>query len=381
MMLLIFNLLLVVLLMIAACLYARKRIQQHTARLFKIRSLNGIEKLETIEVNGVNQCLQIRGQDKSNPVLLFIHGGPGMTHIGWYEGLQRPWEDFFTVVQWDQRQAGKSYGSVAKLGDSLSNQQMLADAEVVVDYLRQSLSKEKIFVMGWSYGSYLGIKLAKSRPDWLYAYIGVSQSVNVTESIRVEHAKLLDYDTQQKDRALENQLKAMMPRPAPGNKMASFLEHSYFITSTLFNIGKFDLSPEDYESITRFGYLTSPHYSLRDLFNLYFGDPCPAFTLPETNFGREFMDIDLPAEVGITFSVPIVFLSSLQDWHVPFDLTDQWFKQIEAPYKKQVIFEDSFHVPAFTVPGKFLCALVDSALPLANQSEQLEVHESLATES
>ena len=356
---------LLVIAVVGTLLWARNLAQKHSKVLYKVRNPKGIDTLDPVEIGDLKQWLHIRGRNVDNPILLFIHGGPGLPHIGWYDEMQRPWEDYFTVVQWDQRQVGKSYLPSKKIAHTLNNERMIADAKEVVDYLLSRFNKEKIFVMGSSYGSYLGIKIAKEKPECLYAYIGVGQIVNVVESIREEHALLLNHIRKDNNSELVTKLEAMMPRPDPDNRVGSFMEHLGRIGKELARLGKFDMDPADLFFMMKFGFLTSPHYNLPDLINFYFGDPYPAFSSPGSVFGEEFMDIDLPSEVGSSFDVPIIFMTGVHDWHVPYTLTDAWFQEIKAPHKEQVWFEDSSHIPSYTVPGKFLVALVAKVLPLA----------------
>ena len=100
-----------------------------------------------------------------------------------------------------------------------------------------------------------------------------------------------------------------------------------------------------------------------DIYNMNFGDPTPD-AIPESEFSEQFMGINLPEEVGNQFEVPVVFFTGANDWHVPYTLTDEWFKQINAPHKHQVWFEGSSHYPPTEQPGRFLVELVERVLLL-----------------
>ena len=93
---------------IAALLWAREVLQKHLTTTYAVKDPKGIEELKPVKIGGVDQWLHIRGRNRNNPVLLYLHGGPGAPNIGFFDAIQRPWEDYFTVVQWDQRQTGKS---------------------------------------------------------------------------------------------------------------------------------------------------------------------------------------------------------------------------------------------------------------------------------
>src|SRR5580698_2152938 len=146
----------------------------------KIVSPNGVDELLPLQINGSTQWVSIRGKDRRNPIILFLHGGPGSPTMPADYTFQTPWEDYFTVVQWDQRGTGKTYAAndPAITAATLSMMQMTSDAEEVVRYLMKRYDKKKIFLLGHSWGSALGVQLAQRHPEWFYAYIGVGQVVN-----------------------------------------------------------------------------------------------------------------------------------------------------------------------------------------------------------
>src|SRR5205814_8021615 len=116
---------------------------------------NGVERLEKVRIGGIDQWVSIRGDDRKNPVLLVIHGGPGYVSMPMSWWFSRGWEEYFTVVQWDQRAAGKTYllSDPAKVAPTLTLNRMQADAEEMVNWIRQHLGQKKIFVIGHSRGS------------------------------------------------------------------------------------------------------------------------------------------------------------------------------------------------------------------------------------
>jgi len=135
----------------------------------KIVTPHGIERLERVRIGGIEQWVSIRGADTRNPVLLYIHGGPGYVSMpmGWW--FARGWEEYFTVVQWDQRGAGKTYllNDPRKIAPTLTLARMETDTEEMAAWVRKRLGKTKIFVLRHSWASYLGLELASRHPDWL----------------------------------------------------------------------------------------------------------------------------------------------------------------------------------------------------------------------
>ncbi len=142
------------------------------------RSLaGGIAALEKISLGGQPQWILIRGQDRALPVLLFLHGGPGMPMMYLAHTFQRHLEDSFVCVQWDQRGAGKSYYSGMPT-QNLTVEQILKDAEELVQELQVRFGQNKIYLAGHSWGSYLGMLLIQRHPKLFHAYIGIGQVVD-----------------------------------------------------------------------------------------------------------------------------------------------------------------------------------------------------------
>jgi pimeloyl-ACP methyl ester carboxylesterase len=151
--------------------------QSVNARALAIRSPNGIQEGMYVKIGGIDQWIQIRGEDRGNPVILFVHGGPGASTIPISSGWQ-PWEKHFTVVQWDQRGAGRTFRMTGEaIAPTMTLAQMTQDGIDVVEYLRTHLHKDKIILIGHSWGSFLGIQIVKQRPDLFFAFVGTGQVV------------------------------------------------------------------------------------------------------------------------------------------------------------------------------------------------------------
>ncbi|MGC1107761.1 MAG: alpha/beta hydrolase, partial [Candidatus Acidiferrales bacterium] len=176
----------------------------------------GFNELKTVEIGGIPQWISVRGNNPANPILLFIHGGPGSPMMPESWTFQRPWEDFFTVVQWDQRDAGKTFSAAKRQPDeSMTIDEMQADAEQLIELLRRTYGKKKIFLMGHSWGSILGLKVAQHRPDLLYAYIGVGQVVNGERNEVVGYQQTLAQAEAVGNQTAIRELKALAPYPNP----------------------------------------------------------------------------------------------------------------------------------------------------------------------
>jgi proline iminopeptidase len=179
--------------LLSASLY-RKFLQHKVAEERAITSPSGINSLESVRIGGINQWIEVRGQNVNNPILLFIHGGPGIAFIPLAGAWQASWERHFTVVQWDQRGAGKTYASNDQelQRRTMNVPQMEQDTLEVVNYLRNRFKREKIFVLGHSWGSVLGLWLAHEHPQLIYAYVGVGQVINTEQKEVVEYQDALE---------------------------------------------------------------------------------------------------------------------------------------------------------------------------------------------
>ena len=362
---------------IAALLWAREVLQQHLTTTYAVKDPKGIEELKPVKIGGVDQWLHIRGRNRNNPVLLYLHGGPGAPMIGFMDAMQRPWEDYFTVVHWDQRQTGKSYYPANDEDEPLTINRHIEDTEEVIQYLQNHLNQKKLFVLGHSWGTVLGMHMAKRHPDWLYAYIGIGQVVNKMDNERVAYERLLNHAREQKEHELLAKLEAIAPYPDPDNPAESYVENSVFVRSELSRLAgetmMHHLFWDDLIKIWNFGKVISPHLTLTDLSNSVFGDVMAGYRPPYT-FTKEYMTTDLPKDIGSSFEVPIFFFTGAHEWQVPRLLSDKWFSQINAPYKELIHFEESSHSVVMEEPGKVLCALVNKVLPLAQEAVSKEVN-------
>lgn len=183
------------------------------AGMRRIVTTDGVERLEAVRIGGIDQWVSVRGNSRDNPVLLMLHGGPGWVSMpaSWY--FQRGWEEYFTVVQWDQRGAGKTYAAndPPALAPTMTSERMIADTEEMVAWIREEFGQDRIFVLGHSWGSFLGVELAKRRPEWLHAYVGVGQIASGPESERRGWQWTLDRAREDGNEAAVEDLLALAP--------------------------------------------------------------------------------------------------------------------------------------------------------------------------
>ncbi|MFC4528671.1 alpha/beta fold hydrolase [Dyella halodurans] len=324
----------------------------------KIVSPQGIDERIKLHIGGIDQWVTIRGKDRRNPILLFLHGGPASTAMPEAYTFQTPWEDYFTVVQWDQRGAGKTYraNSEEAMAPGMTVEGQVNDAAELVQYLRQHYGKEKIFLLGHSWGSVLGVHLAQQHPDWFYAYISVGQVVNGRRNEEVGYAFALQQAKAQGNEEAVRELQALAPYP--GTKLT--LDRVGMRSKWEMYYGGLAYGRKDYQFEDDVEKL-SPDYSQQDLDAIGKGS---LFSLDHLLPSLLAVDFDHTTH----FECPVIVYVGQHDYTTAHELAEQWFEHIQAPSKRLVSFADSAHMMMQEQSGRFLVHLVNDALPLAQKS-------------
>ena len=324
--------------------------------LRRIVSPDGLQAIETIPIGGINQVVSIRSQDLRNPVIIYFHGGPGFVEmpLDWWWG--RGWDEYFTVVHWDQRNAGKTFAASGPSDPaSLTPERFQRDAEEVVQWALKRFGKRKIFVLGHSWGSMLGLKLAAAHPEWLHAYIGMGQLTNGLESERRGWAWTMDRAKADGNATAIRDLQSISPYAAgPGPipvdailTQRKWLGH-YGGAAWRRNGGDFEAA----------AIKLAPEYGDADVRQAFKGQPpVTAALLPE------ILSTDL--STIRTLKVPLILLLGRHDINVSSAVAAEWFATVSAPSKQLVWFERSGHHITSEEPGKLLMSLIRHARPIA----------------
>jgi pimeloyl-ACP methyl ester carboxylesterase len=340
---------------VGAILAVRFRHQRANAQAFAIHTANGIDEGMYVKIGGIEQWVQIRGQDRNNPVLLCLHGGPGGTWIPLTERFI-PWEKQFTVVQWDQRGAGKTLETTgASVADTMLVDRMAQDGIEVAEYLRNHLHKEKIILLGHSWGSILGVHIVKQRPELFYAYVGTGQAGNMPRSFQMSYAYILERARAANDKEAVKELESIGPPPYDG--MDKVLVHFKWH-------GKYQTESDRAALSSPVGSLTDPppNFSLWDEFNRARG----FMVIPTWRVYQEMLSTDLPS-LGPDFQIPVYFFQGAEDELTVTSLAQEYFEKINAPHKEWVAFEGGGHFTVWSMSDRFLQELVARVRPLARQ--------------
>ncbi len=321
----------------------------------KIVTPNGIDETLILDVGGTKQVVNIRGADRSNPVLLYIHGGPGSVEMPMAWSFQHPWEDFFTVVQWDQRGAGRSFSlnDPARIAPTLTFERYRDDAIEVIEQVRARLGKQKLFVLGHSFGSAVGLAVAQKRPDLLHAYIGMGQMIDVRENERVGMAHTVQVARERGDEAAIRAITALRPYPDAGPFTIEMADGWRKWANNYGSLAGLRPDANFYFDSTKL----SPLYAPRDREDWGKGS---VFTV--TTLWPRIADVSF-AKVH-RLDVPVIFMLGRHDSTTPASIAADWIAKLSAPRKSVCWFENSGHLPMIEEPGRMLAALL-ALRPLA----------------
>jgi pimeloyl-ACP methyl ester carboxylesterase len=306
-----------------------------------------------VNINGVKQGMFIQSKDSANPVLLYLHGGiPDYFLTKKYPtGL----EDYFTVVWWDQRWAGLSYNANIP-EESITLEQLISDTKEVTNYLRKRFGQYKIYLMGRSGGTFVGVHVAAQAPELYYAYIAIAQMSDHLKS------ELLAY---------EYMLKVY--RDAGNRKMARKLEASPIT----------DVIPYGYLKLRDIAMHTIGVGTTRDMSSIVTGVFLPSLTCRDYTFTEKInlwrgkaragvhplwdtiLATDLSKQIP-ELDIPVYFFHGIYDYTVSYNLANDYFEKIKAPVKGFYTFSQSAHSPMFEEPEKTMKILQTDVLKGSN---------------
>lgn len=309
-----------------------------------------IATLEKVELNGSEQWISIRGKDMNKPVLLFLSGGPGGSQLVTARRTLARLEDHFVVVNWEQPGAGKSFDAVDR--KSLNPERYISDGIALVKVLLERFDEEKVYVLGESWGSTLGIWMVQRSPELFHAFIGTGQMVSFLETDKLCYEFALGVIERRGDTKKVEQLKKQGPPPYYGSNVA--MQEAAFLMET-FNYMNADPNIDD-DGFNTFQDLAGPEYGLYDKLNWFLG------ALETMNVVYpQLWEVDFRKQ-AVQLDVPVYFLIGRHDVNAPPVLTEDYFQQLSAPVKKLIWFERSGHNPWVTESDEFVDAVVNTVL-------------------
>ena len=300
-----------------------------------------------LEINGIQQGYFIRSENPENPVILFLHGGPGSPELPLIEASEKAerLEKYFTLCYWDQRAAGMSFSSDI---DSISLNDFVEDTRVMTEYLMQKFGKQKIYLMGHSWGSYLGVKVAERYPEFYHAYIGIGQVTNQRLSEQLAYDYMLNHAREIDDK------KAVEVFEQIDKNAASFPDNAYLMGARSAYMNKYGVGVVHenasmgkliwdvfmFKGYTFSEKLKYPQGNLFALENVF------PYVLEDNLF-----------ESSSVFSLPIYVVHGAYDYQVSHQLAQQWMDSVDAPEKAFYSFGNSAHSPNMEESENFIAVV------------------------
>jgi pimeloyl-ACP methyl ester carboxylesterase len=325
---------------------------------------DSITSLEKINLGGIKQWISIRGENPTNPILLYLHGGPGTPVMPLFRHFQSPLEKYFIVVQWEQRGAGKSF-SLKIPKETMNIRKFMSDLHELIEILLNRFNKDKMYLMGHSWGSILGTLIVQRFPQLFYAYIGVGQASNTVESEKIMYKFVLEKAKEQNDKKAIKKLEKIGP-PFDGLQKPydNFYKGGYqakmYVYSLVAKYGGIIRCVKNYSDFLKLflKYLPKfkPEYSVFDLIKIIQGNIFSTKLMM-----KELLTVNLFKQVP-ELKVPIYILMGRNDYNWPAELAKKYFDELKAPKKEFIWFENSSHAPNGEEPEKFNKILIEKIL-------------------
>ena len=322
----------------------------------RIVAPNGVQENFKLHIGGIDQWIYTRGQDRKNPVLLFVHGGPASPSAPTMWMYQRPLEEYFTVVNYDQRGAGRTYldNDVDAVRPTLRLAQFVDDAVEIAQAISKRYGKRKVILVGHSWGTVVAMRAALAHPELFHAYVGIGQVISMLDNEKVS------FDFAMAQARKENNTQAIQElesiAPYPGNTPITrerivtertWAQHYGGLAAYRSDFGYYFNAP-----------LLSPEYDDKAEQAI---DKGSLLTLERVL--NEWLEVDF--KPVSKFPVPVVMFMGRHDYTTPSEPTAAWLSKVKAPYKRAVWFEHSSHLVQFEEPGKTLVSLLEYVRPLA----------------
>ncbi len=306
-----------------------------------IEGKNSIATIKSFTIGGMQQYATLRGVDKSKPVLLYLHGGPGFPEVALAKEYSQFLEENFVVVHWEQRGAGKSYHDNA----NPSVEQLIEDTKELSILLAKEFNQEKIHLLGHSWGTFLGMLTLHRYPELFHTYIGIGQVCN---QYKAEEISLAWIKEQAIKRGKKREIKRVATFTLPQKDAPISSWKSYMNKQRAFVIHYGGSTYEKTNSIKIIkDLLFATEYTLSEKIKFIKGIGA--------SFDALWLDV-VAVDLGETIDkvdVPIYIFQGKHDYQTATSVAKEFFDHIEAPSKKFYLFEHAAHSPHFEEVEKF----------------------------
>jgi len=324
--------------------------------------MDSIKEKTFIQVNGNRIGMFIEGNSQNAPVLLFLHGGPGMPQFGLTQKYPTYLEEHFIVCWYEQRGSGLSYNRAIDY-EQLTVENIISDTVEVANYLLNRFQQDKIYLMGHSWGSFIGIKTIKQYPELFHAYIGVAQIVNQLKSEKLAYEYMLEQYREQDNKRMVKKLENY--NILESNTIP--LDYVKFRDKPMHELG-IGTTHEMKSVITGIflPIMRNKNYTFSERINIW---RAKSMILNNTNLWEKMTETDLFLEIN-SVDIPIYFLHGIFDYTVNYSLTKEYFDSINAPIKGFYTFNNSAHSPIFEEPIKVIRIIFDDVLKQSTMNRQ-----------
>jgi len=309
-----------------------------------------IATLEKVTLNGSQQWISVRGRDATKPVLLFLAGGPGGSQLATARFALGGLEEHFVVVDWDQPGSGKSFDAVDR--STMTPERYIEDAHALVLLLHERFGQEKVYLVGESWGSALGVMLVQRYPELFHAFVGTGQMVAFLENDLMCYKFARQWAQERGNVKKLQKLTQQGPPPYYGKDVA--WKETAFLMDTFAYMNANPAIADN--GANTFRDLAAPEYGLYDKVSWLRG-------LLDTMgvVYPQLWDIDFRQQ-ATKLDVPVYFFIGRHDINAPVVLTEQYYELLDAPHKQIVWFEHSGHTPWVSESDRFVQAMVDTVL-------------------
>jgi pimeloyl-ACP methyl ester carboxylesterase len=314
-----------------------------------------IATLEKVRLGGSDQWVLERSEDVRNPVLLYLHGGPGTSQLTSNRRNTRHLERYFTVVNWDQRGAGKSYRAIGDAG-KMNIGQFVEDTRELTLYLLAKFGQERLVLAGHSWGSVIAALTVARYPGLYSCYVGIGQAARMEEAEEASYRWTLEQARKHGDRQAVTALVKMGPPPYQGDFCKKIVTERRYLAR--FG-GEIHASRTGAVGLVVRNLLFSREYTLADRVN-YFRGIFGSMRLLWPELSR----VDLFQSVP-ELKVPVFFMEGRSDWESPYEIAERYFDAVKAPSKELIWFDRSAHLPNSEERDLFNQVMVAKVLPVA----------------
>lgn len=300
---------------------------------------DSVNERSFIELGGEKQYVEITGTSSTNPVLLFIHGGPGWPQTPHLRYFNADLTKSTILVAWEQSGCGKSFMTNPN-PKNLSLEQIVSDAHELTQILKKKFNQSKIYVAGFSWGSVVGLKLVEKYPEDYIAYFSISQVLNINESIRQSRKWIAQQATAKGDKATLKTLQQIEKRDTSVCKtdLECFFKQYELLSKYGGAIYKKESEAEIEKAVTKY-----------DDYKNY--DWMGGFNYSIQRLQNDVFNTDLSTIKEI--KVPVYFLVGRHDWNLPAKVTEDFAAKLTAPKKEMIWFDESGHEPLEEEAEKF----------------------------